>query len=77
MRAHEYFFQFLITLVRSKGIRVADLPPEVRQNQVSGGNLIQRLAEVEKKMLLHALEEYGWVQTRVVESLGISEKVLR
>jgi two-component system response regulator AtoC len=32
---------------------------------------------VERQMLLAALEEHDWVQTRAAESLGISERVLR
>lgn len=77
VRELEHLLQRLITLVRGKVIRLEDLPSEVRDKQVSGGKLSQRLAEVEKKMLVHALEEHGWVQTRAAESLGISERVLR
>jgi DNA-binding NtrC family response regulator len=77
VRELEHLLQRLLTLVRGKVIRFADLPPEVREKQVSGGKLSQRLAEVEKKMLINALEEHGWVQTRAAESLGISERVLR
>ncbi len=77
VRELEHLLQRLITLVRGKVIRFEDLPPEVRDKQVSGGKLSQRLAEVEKKMLVHALEEHDWVQTRAAESLGISERVLR
>lgn len=77
VRELEHLMQRLITLVRGRIIRVEDLPPEVREKQVRMGKLSQRLAEVERQMLYHALEEHGWVQTRAAESLGISERVLR
>ena len=36
-----------------------------------------RLAEVERQMIVEALEQHNGVQTRAAESLGISERVLR
>jgi two-component system response regulator AtoC len=56
---------------------VADLPVEIREQQGDGGILAERLARVERRMLLSALEEHSWVQTRAAEALGISERVLR
>ncbi len=77
VRELEHLLQRLITLVRRNVIRVEDLPPEVREKLVNSGKLSERLAEVELQMLLQALEEHDWVQTRAAESLGISERVLR
>ncbi len=77
VRELEHLIQRLITLVRGKSIRLEDLPPEIREKRENSSKLSDRLAEVELQMLLHALEEHNWVQTRAAESLGISERVLR
>ncbi|WP_456386430.1 sigma-54-dependent transcriptional regulator [Desulfolithobacter sp.] len=80
VRELEHIIQRTITLARSSIITVRDLPPEIRnfrgQNS-SGSNLGERLAEMEREIILEALEEHNWVQTRAAESLGISERVLR
>ncbi len=79
VRELEHIIQRTITLARGPVIGLRDLPGEVRnfEGRESSGNLAQRLAEVEREMLLSALEEHNWVQTRAAESLGISERVLR
>ncbi len=77
VRELEHMIQRLVTLVRGSVIEVSDLPPEIREHQEKGGLLSKRLAEVERNMLLAALEEHHWVQTKAAESLGISERVLR
>jgi len=77
VRELEHMIQRLVTLVRGSVIEVSDLPPEIREHREKGGLLSKRLAEVEKKMLIAALEEHQWVQTRAADSLGISERVLR
>ncbi len=77
VRELEHLIQRLLTLVRGNRITVADLPPEVRESTGKGGLLSDRLAAVEKEMLIAALEENHWVQTKAAESLGISERVLR
>lgn len=77
VRELEHLIQRLVTLVRGNRIGVADLPPEVREIRSKGGHLSNRLAEVEKEMLIAALEEHNWVQTRAADALGISERVLR
>ena len=77
VRELEHIIQRLVTFVRGKVIRPTDLPVEVREQTESGGLLSERLARVEKQMLLSALEQHDWVQTRAAEALGISERVLR
>ena len=77
VRELEHLIQRLVTLVRGNRIEVTDLPVETRESQSKGGLLSDRLAEVEKNMLIAALEEHHWVQTKAADSLGISERVLR
>ncbi len=77
VRELEHLVQRLVTLTRSTLIKQSDLPKEIREREMSGGLLSERLARVEKSMLLSALETCGWVQTKAAEMLGISERVLR
>ena len=77
VRELEHLVQRMVTLVRGNLIRAHDLPEEVRERQAAGGVLNERLAELERQMLLDALEKHNWVQTQAAESLGISERVLR
>ncbi len=77
VRELEHLIQRLVTFVRSSHIRVTDLPVEILEQQGDGGLLTERLAKVERQMLLAALEEHEWVQTRAADALGISERVLR
>ncbi len=77
VRELEHLIQRLVTLVRGSRISVSDLPPEIRESQSRSGLLSERLAEVEREMLVAALEEHNWVQTRAADALGISERVLR
>ncbi len=77
VRELEHLVQRLVTLVRGNRIGVFDLPKEIRDTSSKKGPLGERLAEVEKEMLVHALEQHQWVQTKAAESLGISERVLR
>ncbi|NLX17983.1 MAG: sigma-54-dependent Fis family transcriptional regulator [Desulfobulbus sp.] len=79
IRELEHILQRTITFARSPVIGLRDLPAEVRtlQNQAVEGSLNARLTEVERQMIIEALDRSGWVQTRAAESLGISERVLR
>ena len=77
VRELEHLIQRLVTLVRGNRITVTDLPPEVRENRSKGSLLSKRLAEVERDMLITALDDHHWVQTKAAEALGISERVLR
>jgi len=79
IRELEHIIQRTTTLARSSMITLPDLPSEIRnfRGEDRGSDLNQRLAEVERQMLLDALENNDWIQTRAAESLGISERVLR
>ena len=77
VRELEHLVQRMVTLVRGNLIRAGDLPPEIQARQSGNGVLNERLAEVERQMLVTALEKHDWVQTQAAESLGISERVLR
>jgi len=79
IRELEHIIQRSTTLARSQLISLRDLPPEIRnyQGESNTGNLTRRLAEIERRMLIDALESHDWVQTRAAEALGISERVLR
>ncbi|WP_022852406.1 sigma-54-dependent transcriptional regulator [Thermodesulfatator atlanticus] len=78
VRELEHIIQRTVTLARTSLIRPEDLPKEVwqaKENKI--GPLEERLAALERQMILEALEKTGWVQTRAAELLGISERVLR
>lgn len=77
VRELEHLIQRLLTLTRGNLIKLTDLPREIRERENSGGMLGERLARVERDMLLSALQDHDGVQTRAAESLGISERVLR
>ncbi len=77
IRELENLIQRLGTLVRGKTIRTHDLPAVIREKHINRGQLNERLAKVETQMLLAALEENDWIQTKAARALGISERVLR
>jgi len=79
VRELEHILQRTVTLARSPQIGLRDLPPEIREYRgpVAEGDLVHRLAEVERQLLIEALERHQWVQTRAAADLGISERVLR
>ena len=78
IRELEHLVQRLVALTRSSTIVPADLPREIRLGQESGtGDLGTRLDQVERRLIMDALEKHDWVQTRAAEVLGISERVLR
>ena len=79
VRELEHIIKRIAVLCRSTVIRASNLPEEVRalKAQSTDGFLNERLAAVERDMILRALERYDWVQTRAAEFLGISERVLR
>lgn len=78
VRELEHIIQRAVTLTRGSIIRPADLPPEIRFQQVSQqGTLSQRLEALERELIVSALEKHEWIQTRAADSLGLSERVLR
>jgi two-component system response regulator AtoC len=78
VRELEHMIQRMVTLSRGPRILPRDLPAEVRFYQAAdGGKLAERLDALERQMLVAALEQNDWVQTRAADSLGISERVLR
>jgi len=78
VRELEHIIKRLAALSRSTLIKVSDLPEEVRTPKDQPvGFLNERLAQVERDLILEALERNDWVQTRAAEALGISERVLR
>jgi two-component system response regulator AtoC len=79
IRELEHLIQRVVALSRSTRIMAADLPREIRLSQMADGegDLAARLNEVEREMLIEALQQHDWVQTRAAEALGISERVLR
>ncbi len=78
IRELEHLIQRVVALTRSTKIMPSDLPREIRLSQAAGeGDLGSRLGEVERQMILEALSQHDWVQTRAAEALGISERVLR
>ncbi|MEZ4524753.1 MAG: sigma-54 dependent transcriptional regulator [Desulfobacterales bacterium] len=78
VRELEHIIQRTVTLTRGTVIRAADLPPELRFQQVSQqGTLSQRLEALERELIVSALEKHEWIQTRAADSLGLSERVLR
>ena len=78
VRELEHIVQRTITFARGQLIALLDLPEEIRHHQATPqGTLAENLEAMEKEMLLDALEQSSWVQTRAAAFLGISERVLR
>ncbi len=75
------------SLVVSRGdvIATRDLPFQVREgmqeaklsNDSKEASLNTMLSEMERDLIMKALDEHGGVQTKAAQSLGISERVLR
>lgn len=78
VRELEHIIKRLAALSRSTLIKVSDLPAEVRTpKDQPAGFLNERLAQMERDLILEALERHDWVQTHAAGALGISERVLR
>ncbi|MGA1825272.1 MAG: sigma-54-dependent transcriptional regulator [bacterium] len=78
VRELENAIQRLLTLSRGSVINLVDLPTEIRHYSFeSKGKLPERMAAVEKEMIIAALEKSSWVQTKAADLLEISERVLR
>jgi two-component system NtrC family response regulator len=85
IRELENLIERAVVLCRGEIITTQDLPfhlREGRSERMEGlsskeKGLIDTLEEVEKDMILRALQQHGGIQTKAAESLGISERVLR
>lgn len=77
IRELEHIVQRTVTMARGPVIGRRDLPSEVINRAAGVGSLEERLAAMERDLILDALERHGGVQTRAAEELGISERVLR
>jgi two-component system NtrC family response regulator len=73
----------LAVLTRDGRIRSEDLPAEIRQCESRIANIQLKLPdegidleEIEKEILVQALEKHGWNQTRAATYLNISRKTL-
>jgi two-component system NtrC family response regulator len=81
VRELENLIHRAVVLARGSQITTADLPLHLRglasEGEAGEGSLVDRLATVERGLLLQALEDAGGVQTRAARALGISERHLR
>ncbi|RMF84737.1 MAG: sigma-54-dependent Fis family transcriptional regulator [Nitrospinota bacterium] len=85
VRELENIIERAVLLARHDVILVEDLPlhlrtsePEIeRRPRSEKMTLPQVLEALERQMILRALEQHDYVQTRAAEELGISERVLR
>ncbi len=73
----------LAVLTRDGRIQSDDLPAEIRQSESRIANISLKLPdegidleEIEKEILVQALEKHGWNQTRAASYLNISRKTL-
>ena len=72
-----------MVMARGQVIAPGDLPPNVKGVEVSVSrtaepdNLTGAVEELERSMIVAALQEFDGVQTRAAERLGISERTLR
>lgn len=83
VRELENVIENMIVLSRSDQIRAKDLPPQVRQTKSRVSSISLKLPDegidleqVEKEILVQALERHHWNQTRAAGFLNISRKTL-
>ncbi len=85
VRELENIIERAVVLSKKGIITAADLPIHVQTTAIDKkqpsqhmkGSLKETLDTVERGLILEALKEYGGVQTRAADRLGISERVLR
>jgi DNA-binding NtrC family response regulator len=78
VREFEHIIQRIVTLIRGDVVRPGDLPDDIKAYQGEDiSALTARLDAVERRMVLAALEQNGWNQTRAAGQLGVSERVIR
>jgi two-component system NtrC family response regulator len=74
-----------VVVSQSDTITTQDLPFQVREEAgestvragKAAGPLPAMLSEIERDLIIKALEKTGGVQTKAAQSLGLSERVLR
>ncbi len=77
VRELEHIIQRTVTLARSSVIKTNELPDEIHQQEIISGSLEEKLTSLERQLIIKALQEHEWVQTKAADDLGISERVLR
>jgi two-component system NtrC family response regulator len=85
VRELENLIERAVVLCRGDLITTEDLPFHLREGRPEepkgvhqkGKGLTDSLEEIEKELILKALQQHQGVQTKAAESLGISERVLR
>lgn len=77
VRELEHIVQKLITFADSKIINQQDLPMEIVLDKSGSYGLKEEVGKLEKQMIVKALEDNNWNQSKSAENLGISERVLR
>ena len=84
VRELENLIERLVVLARADEIKIADLPEYIR-TETPPGDMIHHLSfppegvsldSVERELLLRALENFAWNQTRAAKYLRISRKTL-
>ncbi len=83
VRQLENVIERLVVLAHGDVIRPEDLPPEVREAESRIAEIDLKLPDdgfdleqVEKEILLRALEKHGWNQTRAARYLNLTRKTL-
>ena len=85
VRELENVIERSLVISRADIITTRDLPFQVREGvqeakigpESKEASLNARLSGMERDLIVKALDEYGGVQTKAAQSLGISERVLR
>jgi two-component system NtrC family response regulator len=85
VRELENIIERAVVLCRGNALTLQDLPLNLRESKAEmprgelreGTNLPETLENLERQLVLRALERSGGIQTRAAEELGINERVLR
>ncbi len=85
VRELENIIERSMVVSRNDTILMQDLPFQVREDakearlhlETGEKSLNATLSQIERELIMKALEKYGGVQTKAAESLGINERVLR
>ena len=85
VRELENIIERAVVLGRGNALTLQDLPLNLRESKAEipreelreGTSLPETLENLERQLVLRALERSGGIQTRAAEELGINERVLR